>query len=313
MLVLALTDLRELLRIADVAAAMSVEGQLGTDRVFAAELQALRPHPGQALSAANLTRAAGRLRRRRLAPRPGLQPGAGRLLAALLAAGPRRRPRHRRRTPRRWPAASWPAPSTTRWCCRSERRVESNGNFHGAPVGLRARLPRDRRRRRGLDQRAAYRPLPRQGPQPRAAAVPRRRPRRRQRAHDRAVHPGRDRLRAEAARGPGVASTRSPPAPCRRTTSRWAGRPPASCAASVDGLTRVLAIEVLTAARALDLRAPLDAVAGHRRRRARCCATPASRAPAPTATSRPRSRPPSGSSSSGAVLDAVAVRDRRAA
>ena len=55
MLVLALHDLRVLLRTADVAAAMSVEGQLGTDRVFAAELQAIRPHPGQARSAANLS------------------------------------------------------------------------------------------------------------------------------------------------------------------------------------------------------------------------------------------------------------------
>src|SRR5436190_13236224 len=55
MLVMALTDLDVLMRTADVAAAMSVEGQLGTDRVFAAELQALRPHPGQAASAANLT------------------------------------------------------------------------------------------------------------------------------------------------------------------------------------------------------------------------------------------------------------------
>ncbi|WP_374457044.1 histidine ammonia-lyase [Nocardioides sp.] len=55
MLVMAITDLRMLLRTADVAAAMSVEGQLGTDRVFAPELQAIRPHPGQALSAANLT------------------------------------------------------------------------------------------------------------------------------------------------------------------------------------------------------------------------------------------------------------------
>ena len=55
MLVMAITDLRMLLRTADVAAAMSVEAQLGTDRVFAAELQDIRPHPGQALSAANLT------------------------------------------------------------------------------------------------------------------------------------------------------------------------------------------------------------------------------------------------------------------
>ena len=54
MLVLALADLTVLMRTADVAAAMSVEAQLATDRVFAAELQALRPHPGQASVAANL-------------------------------------------------------------------------------------------------------------------------------------------------------------------------------------------------------------------------------------------------------------------
>ena len=54
MLVMAIADLQLLLRTADIAAAMSVEGQLGTDRVFAPELQAIRPHPGQAASAANL-------------------------------------------------------------------------------------------------------------------------------------------------------------------------------------------------------------------------------------------------------------------
>ncbi|WP_343945009.1 aromatic amino acid lyase, partial [Pseudonocardia zijingensis] len=54
MLVLACHDLRAILRTADVAAAMSVEALMGTDAVFAADLQALRPHPGQADSAANL-------------------------------------------------------------------------------------------------------------------------------------------------------------------------------------------------------------------------------------------------------------------
>ena len=54
MLVLAAADLALLLRTADITAAMSVEGQLGTDAVFAADLQRLRPHPGQAASAANL-------------------------------------------------------------------------------------------------------------------------------------------------------------------------------------------------------------------------------------------------------------------
>jgi histidine ammonia-lyase len=56
MLVLALADLRDLLQLADIAAAMSVEALLGTDRAFAADLQALRPQPGQAVSAANLRR-----------------------------------------------------------------------------------------------------------------------------------------------------------------------------------------------------------------------------------------------------------------
>ena len=56
MLVLACHDLRRLLRTADVAAAMSVEALLGTDRAFAADLLALRPHPGQQDSGANLRR-----------------------------------------------------------------------------------------------------------------------------------------------------------------------------------------------------------------------------------------------------------------
>ena len=56
MLVLALADLRRLLRTADISGAMTVEALLGTDRAFAADLQALRPQPGQAVSAANLRR-----------------------------------------------------------------------------------------------------------------------------------------------------------------------------------------------------------------------------------------------------------------
>jgi histidine ammonia-lyase len=54
MLLLAAHDLRGLLRVADIAAAMSVEALLGTDRAFAEDLVALRPQPGQAASAANL-------------------------------------------------------------------------------------------------------------------------------------------------------------------------------------------------------------------------------------------------------------------
>ena len=56
MLVLAAADLGSLLRVADLTAAMSVEALLGTDRAFAEDLIALRPQPGQAESAANLRR-----------------------------------------------------------------------------------------------------------------------------------------------------------------------------------------------------------------------------------------------------------------
>jgi histidine ammonia-lyase len=56
MLLLAARDLRGLLRVADIAAAMSVEALMGTDRAFAEDLLALRPQPGQAVSAANLRR-----------------------------------------------------------------------------------------------------------------------------------------------------------------------------------------------------------------------------------------------------------------
>jgi histidine ammonia-lyase len=56
MLVLALADLDVLLQVADVAAAMSTEALLGTDRAFAEDLVAMRPQVGQAVSAANLRR-----------------------------------------------------------------------------------------------------------------------------------------------------------------------------------------------------------------------------------------------------------------
>jgi histidine ammonia-lyase len=52
--VLVAERVRRLCRAADVAAAMSVEATLGTDRAFDERLQALRRHAGQAASAANL-------------------------------------------------------------------------------------------------------------------------------------------------------------------------------------------------------------------------------------------------------------------
>ena len=54
MLCLAAHDAKHLLAVADIVAACSVEAVLATDRAFAADLLALRPHPGQQASAANL-------------------------------------------------------------------------------------------------------------------------------------------------------------------------------------------------------------------------------------------------------------------
>jgi histidine ammonia-lyase len=59
MLTLALEDLRLLLETAEVTTAMSVEALLGTDRVFREELHTIRPHPGQLASARNLHRLLG--------------------------------------------------------------------------------------------------------------------------------------------------------------------------------------------------------------------------------------------------------------
>jgi histidine ammonia-lyase len=56
MLLLAIADARHLFTMADVTAALSIEAMLGTDRPFQPELHAIRPHPGQAVSAANIFR-----------------------------------------------------------------------------------------------------------------------------------------------------------------------------------------------------------------------------------------------------------------
>jgi histidine ammonia-lyase len=56
LLAFAVHDAELLARVADVACAMSVEGLLGTDRPYDPRVQVIRPHPGQQASAANLCR-----------------------------------------------------------------------------------------------------------------------------------------------------------------------------------------------------------------------------------------------------------------
>jgi histidine ammonia-lyase len=56
MLLLAIADAAHLFTMADVTAALAIEAMLGSDRPFAPEIHAIRPHPGQAVSAANIHR-----------------------------------------------------------------------------------------------------------------------------------------------------------------------------------------------------------------------------------------------------------------
>jgi histidine ammonia-lyase len=53
---LGLLDSEELAKIADIAGAMSIEGQKGTPTAFDERIQKVRPHPGQIASASNLRR-----------------------------------------------------------------------------------------------------------------------------------------------------------------------------------------------------------------------------------------------------------------
>ncbi|MCD1268148.1 histidine ammonia-lyase [Microbacterium sp. MEC084] len=133
MLLLALHDLEALLRVADVAAAASVEALLGTDTVFAADLHALRPHPGQAASAANIARI---LRDSGLISRPGageftrVQDAYSLRCAPQVHGAARDTAAHAASVARVELASAIDNPVVT-----PDGRVESNGNFHGAPVG----------------------------------------------------------------------------------------------------------------------------------------------------------------------------------
>jgi len=133
MLSLALIDLDALLTTADLAAAMSVEGLAGTDAVFAADLQALRPHPGQAVSAGVM--------RQVLADSPVIAAHATRgftrvqdayslRCAPQVHGAARDTVDHASTVASRELASAIDNPVVT-----LDGRLQSNGNFHGAPIG----------------------------------------------------------------------------------------------------------------------------------------------------------------------------------
>ena len=132
MLCLALHDLAKLFKTADLAAAASVEGLTGTDAVFAADLQTLRPHPGQASSAANMAAilAPSTLIQR---PREGeftrVQDAYSLRCAPQVHGAARDTADHAARV-----ASVELRSAVDNPVVLPDGRVESNGNFHGAPV-----------------------------------------------------------------------------------------------------------------------------------------------------------------------------------
>jgi len=133
MLLLALHDLARLLKTADVTAAMSTEALLGTDRAFAAELVAMRPHPGQARSASNIRRllAASQIVASHRYDDPRVQD----------AYSVRCAPQVNGATRDTWDHVETVAAAELRSAIDNpvvlpDGRVESCGNFHGAPVAL---------------------------------------------------------------------------------------------------------------------------------------------------------------------------------
>ena len=132
MLLMAIADLRLLLTTADITAALSVEGLLGTDQVFVPELHMeLRPHPGQAASAENMLAvlanspivASHRVGDSRVQDAYSLR------CAPQVAGAARDTVDHALMVATRELAAAIDNPVVL-----PDGRVSSNGNFHGAPV-----------------------------------------------------------------------------------------------------------------------------------------------------------------------------------
>src|SRR6478609_7261290 len=256
MLVMAITDLRMLLRTADIAAAMSVEGQLGTDRVFAPELQEIRPHPGQAASAANLMvllKDSGVVASHRGPDCNRVQDAYSLRCSPQVHGAARDTVDHAASVAARELASAVDNPVVL----ADEGRVESNGNFHGAPIAyvldFLAIVAADvasiseRRTDRFLDKARNH------GLPPFLA-------------HDPGVDSGhmiaqytQAAIVSELKRLAVPASVDSIPSSAMQEDHVSMGWSAArKLRRSVDGLARVIAVEVLTAARALDLRAPLE-------------------------------------------------------
>jgi histidine ammonia-lyase len=233
---------------------MSVEGLLGTDRVFAQDLQDLRPQHGQAASAQNI--------RKLLTGSPIVQSHAGPedtrvqdayslRCAPAVNGGARDTVDHSARVANQELAAAVDNPVVT-----LDGRVESSGNFHGAPiayvldflaiVAADVASMSERRTDRFLDQARSH------GLPPFLAGEP-------------GVDSGhmiaqytQAGIVSEMKRLAVPASVDSIPSSAMQedhVSMGWAAA--RKLRRAVDGLAQVLAIELLTASRGIDLRKPL--------------------------------------------------------
>ncbi len=258
MLLLALHDLDNLLRVADVACAMTVEALLGTDRCFADDLQQLRPHPGQRVSAANLRTllAGSAIVASHLVGDLRVQDAYSLRCAPQVHGAARDTVAYARTT-----AAAELVSAIDNPMVLPDGRVESCGNFHGAPLGFACDFLAiaaaevgsiaERRTDRMLDANRSYGLPPFLAP-------------------DAGVNSGmmigqytQAAMVAENRRLAAPASVDSLPTSAMQedhVSMAWgAARKLRTVVANVG---RILAVEVACAARALDLRAPLQPAAG---------------------------------------------------
>jgi histidine ammonia-lyase len=133
MLVLALEDFERLVRVADVTASTSVEALLGTDSAFAEELITLRPQPGQAVSAANMRRLldGSPIVASHRENDPRVQDAYSLRCAPQVNGAARDTLVHARGVAEAELASAIDNPMIL-----ADGRVESCGNFHGAPLGF---------------------------------------------------------------------------------------------------------------------------------------------------------------------------------
>ena len=254
MLCMAIVDLEELCDVADVTAAMSVEALMGTDAVFRPELHGpLRPHPGQARSAARMLAVldgSGVVESHKIDD-TRVQDAYSLRCAPQVAGAVRDTVTYARVVAERELASSVDNPVVL-----PDGRVESNGNFHGAPVAyvldflaiVSADLGSiaERRTDRLLDKARSH------GLPPFLA-------------HDPGVDSGlmiaqytQAAMVSENKRLANPASVDSIPSSAMQEDHVSMGWSAArKLRHSVDNLRRILAVELVASARGLDLRAPL--------------------------------------------------------